>query len=467
MPLFIKIVLLLWMINLAPPLLSFIFDEKWSRPLDGGYRLKDGHPLFGSHKTVRGILGAVAAGCAISVLMGFPWWLGFFTAILSMAGDLFSSFVKRRLDMDSGQVVPGLDQGFEGLLPLTLLDPYFSLGIWTVLSLLFIFGCGAYAGSVFFNHVLLMKPFQSYPRPLRPSVRLKDFRACQVVAHPLHHLINFEDSLYYHFFMKSVFRLLGVYEKGKRNALRLHENHVVFHFPDLPPSFDNYTILFFSDLHLDGLKGLTDRLLNIVTNLQVDLCILGGDFRMETHGPFAPALEELCRVLPVISARDGIYGILGNHDCIEMIEPLGKLGVKFLVNDAVAINRNGEEVWLVGVDDPHFFMCHDLGQAFEDVPAAAFAILAAHSNEIYREAAEYRPQLYICGHSHAGQIQLPLFGPLFTHSTAPRRFCHGKWDYGNMAGYTTGGVGVSGVPVRFACEGEVTVITLKRGRKGR
>ncbi len=96
---------------------------------------------------------------------------------------------------------------------------------------------------------------------------------------------------------------------------------------------------------------------------------------METHGPFAPALEELCRVLPVISARDGIYGILGNHDCVEMIEPLGKLGVKFLVNDAVAINRNGEEVWLVGVDDPHFFMCHDLGQAFEDVPAAAFAIL--------------------------------------------------------------------------------------------
>ncbi len=245
MPLFIKIVLLLWMINLAPPLLSFIFDEKWSRPLDGGYRLEDGHPLFGSHKTVRGILGAVAAGCVISLLMGFPCWLGFFTAILSMAGDLFSSFVKRRLDMDSGQVVPGLDQGFEGLLPLTLLDPYFSLGIWTVLSLLFVFGCGAYAGSVFFNHVSPHKAFPVLPAPSsaeRASQRLPglpcrrspaassdQYRGFSLL--PLLHEIGFQGP--------------GVYEKGKSNALRLHESHVVFHFPDLPPSFDNYTILFF------------------------------------------------------------------------------------------------------------------------------------------------------------------------------------------------------------------------------
>lgn len=188
---------------------------------------------------------------------------------------------------------------------------------------------------------------------------------------------------------------------------------------------------------------------------------------METHGPFAPAFHEIGKVIPGISARDGIYGILGNHDCTEMIEPLKDLGIKFLVNDAEAISRNGDQLWLVGVDDPHYFMCDDLNQAFEDVPAGAFAILAAHSNEIYREAAAYHPRLYLCGHSHAGQIQFPFVGPLFTHSRAPRRFCEGKWTYGGMEGYTTSGVGVSGVPVRFGCRGEVTVITLKRGGKTR
>jgi predicted MPP superfamily phosphohydrolase len=200
-----------------------------------------------------------------------------------------------------------------------------------------------------------------------------------------------------------------------------------------------------------------------VRTLPADLCIIGGDLRMETHGPFLEALSLFRRVIPNVRARDGIIGVLGNHDCIEFVDQLKRDGIAFLINDARAIERNGERIWFVGVDDPHYFKCHDLEAAFAGVPSDAFSIFLAHSNEIYREASLHSPQLYLCGHTHAGQICLPLIGPVFTHSRAPRRLVRGPWLQGKMMGFTSSGVGVSGVPLRFRSNGEVLLITLKRG----
>jgi hypothetical protein len=256
---------------------------------------------------------------------------------------------------------------------------------------------------------------------------------------------------------------MGILEKGKQNALQLGISHLELQFPNLPPAFDGYTILFMSDLHLDGLKGLTEQIIPILRKNPADLCIIGGDFRMATHGPYDAALEELRRLLPEIRAEDGILAVLGNHDCIEMEESLRRDGVNLLLNEAFSIDRNGDQVWIVGVDDPHYYKCHDLKAAFAQVPNGDFSILVAHSNEIYKEAESFAPQLYLCGHTHAGQIQVPNFGPIFTHSSAPRKFCYGLWRHGRMLGYTSCGVGVSGVPVRFFSKGEIALITLRRG----
>ncbi|MGV8074606.1 MAG: CDP-archaeol synthase [Syntrophobacteraceae bacterium] len=463
MLLFLKILFLLWLINLAPPLLSHLLEDKWNAPLDGGRLFRDSRPIFGPHKTRRGVIGAILTGILCGALLGFPWWIGLLAAALSVVGDLLSSFIKRRWDTPSGTNIPGLDQGFEGTLPFIALGPYCSLDAWTVIFLIILFSVGAYIGSWFLNEILLVKPFEAYPRRIRSSVRLKELRSCHVTSSPLHYLVNFENAFYYHFFMKSVFRLMGIYEKGKQNALQLRKCDATFYLPDLPPTFEGYTLLFISDLHLDGLPGLTERLLDIVSKISADLCIVGGDLRMETHGPFEASLSQLCRLLPSIRARDGIYAVLGNHDCTRMIEPLQKMGMNFLVNDSVAIERGEERIWIVGVDDPHYYKCHDLELAFDGVPEESLRILVAHSNEIYREASLYSPDLYLCGHTHAGQIQIPLIGPVFTHSRAPRKLCHGIWDHNGMMGYTTRGVGVSGIPVRFSCLGEVTLITLRKG----
>lgn len=462
MMLLLKILCLLWLINFAPPLLACLLGEKWNTPVDRGRLLPDGEPLFGAHKTQRGIAAGCAMGAVAGVFLGFPWWAGAITGVLSMGGDLLSSFLKRRLRYGSGKVVPGLDQLFEGGIPLLFLGAFYQLSGVAALFLVFVFGAGAYAGSLFFNSFLMRKPFETYPRTVSPDVRFKELRSCHVTSRPLHHLLNFEDAVYYQVIMKTAFRLLGLYDRGKRNALIFEENRVAFDFEDLPDSFDGYTVLFLSDLHLDGLEGLTERIQSAVRDLRVDLCILGGDFRMETYGPFNEALAELQKLIPEIRAKDGILSILGNHDCPDIVKPLSDAGVTCLVNDAVAIERNGERIWIVGVDDPHYYQCHDLEEAYKEVPDDAFSILAAHSNEIYREASRFNPSLYLCGHSHAGQIRLPILGPIFTHSKAPRRLCFGRWQYNGMAGYTSAGVGVSGAPVRFFSKGEVLLITLRR-----
>ncbi len=457
--LFSKLLILLWAVNFAPPLLAQLLEGKWSRPVDGDRLFLDGRPLFGSHKTVRGVLAGVASGTITGALLGFPFWIGITAGILSMSGDLFSSFLKRRLSFLSGDVVPGLDQVPEGILPFLVIGPYFSLSVGYVLLFGAVFGVGAYYGSIFLNRVLLGRPFDSYPRQVRAATRMRELISCKITAAPFHYILNFEDAFYYHFLMKTAFKVLRIYEQGKANALLIEKREIDFHLRDLPTAFDGYRILLLTDLHLDGLEGLVDKTIEIVRETSADACILGGDYRMETYGPFAEALFQLNRLLPEIKAPDGIFAVLGNHDCVEMMDAVQ--GVSFLVNDSRCIERNGDRIWLVGADDCHYYKAHNLQHAFDGVPQGAFSIFISHSNEIYREARVYGPKLFLCGHTHAGQIKIPPFGPVFTHSKAPRHMCEGRWEFEKMAGYTSGGVGVSGVPVRFNSKGEITVITLK------
>lgn len=132
-----------------------------------------------------------------------------------------------------------------------------------------------------------------------------------------------------------------------------------------------------------------------------------------------------------------------------------------LVNDSQVIERDGDKIWIIGIDDPHYYRVHDLDMAFRSVPADGFKIFLAHSPEAYFEAAPFHPQLYLCGHTHGGQICLPGKGPLYTNSRAPRFTAAGSWEYQGMKGYTSRGVGASGVPIRYNCSGEITLITLR------
>ncbi len=273
-----------------------------------------------------------------------------------------------------------------------------------------------------------------------------------------------KQSWYSHRIIETIFKLAGLYEKGRQNALDVRLEHIEFQFNDLPETFDNFTILYISDLHFDRLEGLVHRMMDRISCLTVDLCILGGDYRTETLESFSRTLSDTKTFVDHIHARQGIYAVLGNHDGLGMISPLKEKNVTFLINDACAIEKNKDRIWLAGIDGSYNFKNRDLKKTFYPVPDDGFTIFISHTPEIYKNAAVYKPQLCLCGHTHAGQIRLPYLGAVVTHTRVPREMVYGKWSYQQMKGYTSAGAGTSGIPVRFGCRGEVVLITFKKNK---
>ncbi|SFM45801.1 CDP-archaeol synthase [Thermodesulforhabdus norvegica] len=460
----VNFVLFLSLVNLSPPLLAFFFGSKYDAPLDGGRKFWDGRPLLGPHKTIRGVLGGVVTGVFISPFFGWGILEGTALAILSMLGDLITSFIKRRANLPSGSVVIGGDQFLECVMPALFWKYKMNISLFYFVIAVTAFSSIAYAGSIFFKKVLLSPPCNPYPRPLHPRLRFREWKSCQIRKRPWTDVFHFEDALYYHTLLYMILRILGIYEIGVRNALSINTNRVSFFFPDLPVAFDGYRILFMTDLHLDGHPRITDNLRKSIEKIDhVDLCVLGGDYRFETVGDFAPAVGYLKSLLPLLTAkaRDGVIAVLGNHDCIEIEEAFRNRGLKFLVNDHVIIKRGNEALCFAGVDDPHYYRCADVGKALRGTGRDLFTVLISHSPEVYKEAHRFGVNLYLCGHTHAGQFSLPRVGPVFTHSRTGRRFHYGKWQYGGMQGYTSSGVGASGLFARYGTRGEIVIITLR------
>ena len=113
----LELLLLLMLANGSPLFAKWLLGSRWSRPLDGNVRLTDGRRLLGQSKTMRGVLLAILVTAAGSALLGLGWRLGALVGSSAMAGDLFSSFVKRRLGMAPSSKAAGLDEIPEALLP--------------------------------------------------------------------------------------------------------------------------------------------------------------------------------------------------------------------------------------------------------------------------------------------------------------------------------------------------------------
>jgi CDP-2,3-bis-(O-geranylgeranyl)-sn-glycerol synthase len=116
--LILALLVLLLVANGTPVVAKRVLGRRLAFPLDGGVRFVDGRPLFGPAKTIRGIVLSVAATSAAAPVLGLDWKIGAVVGGASMAGDLFSSFVKRRLGLPSSAKATGLDQFPEALLPL-------------------------------------------------------------------------------------------------------------------------------------------------------------------------------------------------------------------------------------------------------------------------------------------------------------------------------------------------------------
>jgi CDP-2,3-bis-(O-geranylgeranyl)-sn-glycerol synthase len=119
-----------------------VLGRRFAWPVDGGIRFIDGQPLFGASKTLRGLFLAVVATSAGALLLGMPWKVGALLGVTSMCGDLFSSFIKRRLKLPPSSKATGLDQIPESLLPLLVCQPMLGLTVTEIVVVVTLFMVG-------------------------------------------------------------------------------------------------------------------------------------------------------------------------------------------------------------------------------------------------------------------------------------------------------------------------------------
>jgi uncharacterized protein len=254
--------------------------------------------------------------------------------------------------------------------------------------------------------------------------------------------------------------LTGLYWRARRNAEHIEIREHIVRSSRLPARFDGFTILHISDLHADASEAAMHRLAELLPPLDYDICVLTGDFRGRSFGPYDAAIAGLKRVCGNFSAP--AYAVLGNHDTVRMVPAMEDLGVRMLMNECEPLIRGSERIYLAGIDDAHLYRVDNIEKAASAVPERAFSILLSHTPEVYRQAAHAGFDLLLAGHTHGGQICLPGGIPVTLDAVLPRRMGSGAWDYYGMSGYTSAGVGSCVEPVRLNCLPEITLHRLQR-----
>ncbi len=255
---------------------------------------------------------------------------------------------------------------------------------------------------------------------------------------------------------------LGVAYAYNVEPHQIRVERVAMALPRLPSAFDGMTIAHLSDLHL-GPYVSEEHLLNAVqmTNaLKADAIVLTGDLVNSSWRYIQPCAE----IISKFDAPLGVYAVLGNHDYWVgflnlMIQSVKKSGVILLRNQAVPITRGRSTLYLVGIDDLWLRLA-DLKRALENVPHNACKIALMHEPDFADIAAQAEIDLQLSGHSHGGQVRLPLIGPLILPKYG-EKYPMGFYRVGNFTRlYTTRGIGVLPPGVRFNCPPEITLLTL-------
>jgi predicted MPP superfamily phosphohydrolase len=234
--------------------------------------------------------------------------------------------------------------------------------------------------------------------------------------------------------------------------------------PRLAVEFDGYRIAHLTDIHLDRETApeYTAEVLRLTNAQRPDLVAITGDF--VTHDPerFAPPLAGLLRGL---EARDGVVAVLGNHDHWTDAAAVRRViedGGAVLLDNAVRTLRRGSAALHVAGLDDWWSGEPDLDAVLRLLPADGAAVLLVHEPDAADAvAAEQRFDLQLSGHSHGGQVRLPLVGPLRLPPYG-RRYPAGLYRVEGMRLYTSRGVGVVAPRVRFNCRPEIAVVSLHR-----
>ena len=229
----------------------------------------------------------------------------------------------------------------------------------------------------------------------------------------------------------------------------------------LPKPFEGYRIAQLSDLHVGSLwpLGRAQAWSRKVAEIAPDMVALTGDY--VTSGTAFHA--DIATLLSGMTAKDGTFAVLGNHDYFGDAEPLATLlragGVRLLRNENVTVERGGERLVVAGVDDTWTRRADvDRTMAGRDPSLAVVAL--AHDPQLFPKLAAAGAALVLSGHTHWGQVAVPFWPARFNLSRLSYRFHAGVYRDGDAMLYVNPGLGTTGPPIRLGAAPEITVLRL-------
>ncbi|MCD8024013.1 MAG: metallophosphoesterase, partial [Candidatus Gastranaerophilales bacterium] len=215
-------------------------------------------------------------------------------------------------------------------------------------------------------------------------------------------------------------------------------------------------IVFISDFHFSKLTfSRFDRIIKMVNKQKPDIIISGGDYLFAHDVSLSMSLDKMAEGFSKMRSKYGIYSVLGNHDYYkngeEVKNALKNKGIRILENSNYFVKINDKTLYIAGISDMQTTKWN-LNKALLNTKPPV--ILVSHSPDI-TPAAKERVNLILAGHTHGGQVRLPLYGALFVPSKYGKRYEAGFID--NIL-YVSKGLGTSIIPIRFNCLPEITVI---------
>ncbi len=234
----------------------------------------------------------------------------------------------------------------------------------------------------------------------------------------------------------------------------------------LPESFRGFRILQLSDIHHSKFFPLDHvaRLVELCNGLRPDLVALTGDFVTYSRASIEPVAEMLGQ----LKARAGVVAVLGNHDfrvgAATIERALYRRGIEVLRNRHIVLGERGESLLVAGVDDYRYGA--DPERALRGVRPGTPTIILAHNPRLLQTLAGYGASLVLSGHTHGGQVNLPLLGTIYGRSPESLRFKMG-WDrLADTQIYVSRGIGTIVLPWRLRCPAELPWLELMPHNEG-
>ncbi len=232
---------------------------------------------------------------------------------------------------------------------------------------------------------------------------------------------------------------------------------------NLPGRFENFRITQLTDVHHSKILGIGEvrRAISVAQQTKPDMFVLTGDYATTYRRYIEPCADALSH----LSAPEGVWAVLGNHDHYTDPElttrALERNRIVVLSNRNSTIKRGPDAIQLSGIDD-WTWNATDWLSAFRGLKSEVPTVLLSHQPGVVEFEQVQNVSLILSGHTHGGQINLPWIGTPARFATKDLRYAQGHFKYGDVQLYVASGTGVIGLPVRFGVRPEIAVLKLKR-----